>query len=259
MFNSQYSTPAEALIGRVVGEDFIKAINTPLPEWRSTPAANVVVAQQRLIQAAGADPDLLRALESIDLSGENVHLRKLIDRTLRQLTPTDLEQAAKLNLPLDPSDPTSFIRTYINTTPENWARILFAQREDVKYSDDQRRIAIDLKDYSLSARICFLIDGLGDDYHPNTSIAIESNQRFIHAMYPGARRTNLLFAWINNQPHESLPEILKSIGTFDKWMRENPEINDTLGTSPKTTFLCRLREHYPSCLDAFKDLVAPYL
>jgi hypothetical protein len=248
---------AEALVARAVDSDFIIDLRTPPPEGATAPIAYFMRANARLYNAARDNPKLLDDLAKLDLSRENPHLAKVIERVLRRLIPTDLELLSGLTTPDVLTDPSHFIQESIATLPRQCVRIPFASEHEVRHAHDKQRAAIEIKDYKIDARVCFLIGGLGENDCPNINVVIQSKERFLHAMYPGGRRTNLLFAWINNQPHDSLPEIVNSIATLNKWMLKNREINNTLGSSPRPIFLHRVRDPYPICLIAFSDLVSP--
>jgi hypothetical protein len=251
----QYFTRAEALVARAVDSDFIIALRKPPPEGGNTPSANFIQANARLYKAARDNPKFLDDLAKLDLSSENPHLANVIGKILRQLIPTDLELLSGLTTPDILTDPSHFIKESIPKLPRQYVKIPFASKHEVVHAHDNQRAAIEIRDYQIDSRVCFLIGGLGENDCPNINVVIQSKERFLHAMYPGGRRTNLLFAWINNQPHDSLPEIVNSIATLDKWMLRNREINNTLGSSPPPIFLHRVRDSYPICLQAFSDLV----
>ncbi len=244
-------------MARVVGPEFISDLRSPIPEGANAPFAYFMRANARLYNAARDNPRLLDDLAKLDLSRENPHLAKVIERVLRRLIPTDLELLSGLTTPDVLTDPSHFIQESIGKLPRQYIQIPFATKHEVLHADDNQRAAIEIRDYQIDARVCLLIGGLGENACPNINVVIQSKERFLHAMYPGGRRTNLLFAWINNQPHDSLPEIVNSIAIFNKWLLKHREINNALGTSPTPIFLHRVRDHYPICLNAFRDLVNP--
>ena len=258
MTNMQRFSRAETLVARAVNPDFIIDLRTPPPEGLTAPSANFIQGEARLYHAARENPKLLEDLAKLDLSRENPHLKNLIERVLRRLIPTEIELLSGLTPPDLSTDPSNFIHESIGKLHKGFISIPFAEKDEVLHADDKQRAALEIKDFKIQARVCFLIAGLGDNSSPSTNIVIQSKERFLHAMYPGGRRSNLLFAWIAKQPHDSLPQIVSSIAVLDKWLMKNREVNNTLGTASSQIFLYRVRDRYPMCLNTFSDLVNHY-
>ncbi len=247
-------------MARAVGSDFVIDLkSSSLKQEHDAPVPHVIL-HARLRNKANNEPDFLTQLAKLNLEDEeNPHIRRLIQKVIREHIPTDLEVLAELVPASSDRNPKDFIAASIKDTERKYLKIPFAQCADMTFSDDRSRAVFQRTDHSTPSRLCLLMSNLsGESGPPNTHIVIQSKDRYLYAMYPGGRRANLLFSWINEQPNDSLPEILKSIIAFDSCLLSEREINRELGVNPQTIFLQRVRDDYPICFNAFADMINPY-
>jgi hypothetical protein len=260
MSGKQYFTRGESLVARAVGSEYVFDLKSSSLKQEHDARVPHVILQKRLRDQANNDPLFLTQLAELNLEDENPTIRRLIQTVIREHIPTDLEVLAELVPASFHREPKDFIAASIKNEETTHLKIPLAQSNNMNRSADGSRAVLQITDYSTSSRLCLLMSNLsGESGPPNTHIVIQSKDRYLYAMYPGGRRANLLFSWINEQPNDSLPEILKSIIAFDSCLLSEREINRELGVNPQTIFLQRVRDDYPICFNAFADMVGPYL